>query len=83
MKNLFEALIVIWALLFYTGCGGDDAGGGDCKAAMSKAVVFTAKDVTKYDSNGYHSWSYYWNDHIKTFTWGDYTNGCKVSTYRF
>jgi len=88
MKRLFILLTMV-ILLMVGGCGGIDEffSGSDCSDEIEDYVATygNPEEISKYDSGGYHSWSYSWycKGLIVTFVWGENVGGCEVSTYTF
>jgi outer membrane biogenesis lipoprotein LolB len=86
MKHIPSALILSASLLLAAcGGGGSDSNCNDQINDTLKDTGANPEEITKYDSDGYHSHQYWWwnRGFERTFTWGDNIDGCQTSDYRF
>ena len=67
---------------------GSDPFDNDCDDERAQLVrdVGQPEEIARYDSDDYHSWTYwYWRrGYSKTFVWGrNVSKDCEMSEYRF
>jgi len=77
-----KLLLLVLSFGFLLGCSDSNC---DSKMEEYRNDWGTPEEINKYDSDGYHSWDYwYWSDGRQvSFTWGTDMEGCDVSTYTF
>lgn len=87
-SSLLFLFAFLYLFLFITGCGDGSGllglGPDDCNKDINELLVSYGNpdNITRYDSDDYHSWSYRYIKHklIKTFTWSDDID-CTIDTY--
>jgi len=69
--------------LFLNGC----SSGNPCKERMDRTIkdIGRPDNISKYDSSGYHSETWWWYSRGLSYTWmwGDDIAGCEKDTYKF
>lgn len=81
-----KSILVLISVISLAGCLEDDSS-SNCDSQISdlKADWGQPEEINRYDSGDYHSHNYwYWcKGYQRSFTWGEYTDGCEVSEYTF